>query len=76
MHIVMRSMMTGVRYRDEIMDIYVRRYAGAIGPQLIHMDDNARSHRASVVEEYLQHDIIVSMDWPACLPDLNPIEHV
>ena len=62
LHIVMRGMMTGVRYRDEIMDIYVRPYAGAIGPQFILMDDNARTHRARVVEEYLQQETIVRMD--------------
>ena len=41
MHIVMRGMMTGVRYRDDILDVYVRPYAGAIGPQFIFIDDNA-----------------------------------
>ena len=46
LHIVMRGIMTGVRYRDEILDVYVRPYAGAIGPQFILMDDNARPHRA------------------------------
>ena len=76
LHIVMRGMMTGVRYRDEILDIYVRPYAGAIGPQFILMDDNARPHRARVVEEYLQQETIVRMDWPACSPDLSPIEYV
>ena len=40
------------------------------------MDDNARPHRASVVEEYLQQETSVRMDWQACSPDLNPIEHV
>ena len=40
------------------------------------MDDNARSHRARVVEEYLQQETIVRLDWPACSTDLNPIEHV
>ena len=40
------------------------------------MDDNARLHRARVVEEYLQQETIVRMDWPACSPDLNPIEHI
>ena len=76
LHIVMRGMMTGLRYRDEVLDIYVRQYAGAIGPQFILMDDNARPHRARVVEEYLQQNTIVRMDWPAYSPDLNPIEHV
>ena len=40
------------------------------------MDDNSRLHRARVVEDYLQQETIVPMDWPACSPDLNPIEHV
>ena len=75
LHIVMRGMMTGVRYRDEILDVYVRPYASAIGPQFILMDDNARPHRARVVEDYLQQETIVRMDWPARSPDLNPIEH-
>ena len=76
LHIVMRGMMTGVCYRDEILDVYVRPYAGTIGPQFILMDDNARPHRARVVEDYLQQETIVRMYWPACSPDLNPIEHV
>jgi len=76
LHIMMRGMTTGVRYRDEILDIYVRPYAGAIGPQFILMDDNARSHRAMVVEDYLQQETIVRMHWPARSPDLNPIERV
>ena len=72
----MRGMMTCVRYRAEIRDVYVRPYAGAIRPQFILMDDNARPHRARVVEDCLQQKTIVRMDWPACSPDLNPIEHV
>ena len=68
--------MTGLCYGDDILDVYVRPYAGAIGPQFILMDDNARPRRANVVEEYLQQDTIVGMDWPACSPDLNPMDHV
>ena len=74
--IVMRGMMTGVRHMDEILDVYVRPYAGAIGPQFILMDDKARPHRARVVEDCLQQETIVRMYWPACSPVLNPIEHV
>ncbi|GFY20695.1 transposable element Tcb2 transposase [Trichonephila clavipes] len=40
------------------------------------MDDNARPHRANIVDEYLQSEDITRMDWPAYSPDLNPIEHV
>ncbi|UYV67084.1 hypothetical protein LAZ67_4003848 [Cordylochernes scorpioides] len=40
------------------------------------MDDNARPHRARLVNEYLQSENIRRMDWPARSPNLNPIEHV
>ena len=76
LHIVTRTMMTGVRYRDEILDVYVRPYAGTIRPQFILMEDNARPHRARVVQDYLQQETIVRMYWPACSHDVNPIEHV
>ncbi|GFX97629.1 transposable element Tcb1 transposase [Trichonephila clavipes] len=40
------------------------------------MDDNARPHRANIVDECLQSEDITHMEWPAYSPDLNPIEHV
>ncbi|GFU22206.1 transposable element Tcb1 transposase [Trichonephila clavipes] len=40
------------------------------------MDDNARPHRANIVDECLQSEDITRMDWPAYSLDLNPIEHV
>ena len=51
LHVLRRGTMTGVRYRDEVLDVYVRPYAGAVGPDFILMDDNARPHRAKVVDE-------------------------
>ena len=68
-----------VRYRDDILDVYVRPYAGAIGPRVILMDDKSTPGlivTCRVVAEYLQQETIVRMDWSACSPDLNPIEHV
>ena len=74
-HIVIKGITTSLCYRDDILDVYVRPYAGAIGPQFVLTDDNARLHHDRVVEEYLQQDTIVPMDWLAFSPDLNPIEH-
>ncbi|GFT27815.1 DDE_3 domain-containing protein [Trichonephila clavipes] len=51
-------------------------YAAAIGNDFILMDDNARPHRARIVEEYLEDHGLERMEWPARSPDLNPIEHL
>ncbi|CAJ0951890.1 unnamed protein product [Ranitomeya imitator] len=40
------------------------------------MQDNARPHVAGVSQQFLQDEGIEAMDWPACSPDLNPIEHI
>lgn len=74
LHVIRNGSLTGMRYRDEILDPIVRPYAGAVGPDFTLMDDNARPHRARVVTQYLQGETIQRMDWPARSPDLNPIE--
>lgn len=47
-----------------------------LGENLMFMHDNARSHTAHVVKEYLQEAGIQTLDPPAMSPDLNPIEHL
>ncbi len=38
-------------------------------------DDNARAHKAAAVREFLDAEGVQHMPWPACSPDMNPIEH-
>ncbi|GFT10370.1 transposable element Tc3 transposase [Trichonephila clavipes] len=76
LHVFHGGTVTGLRYREEILDPYVRPYAAAIGNDFILMDDNARPHRARIVEEYLEDHGLERMEWPARSPDLNPIEHL
>ncbi|GFV79278.1 transposable element Tc3 transposase [Trichonephila clavipes] len=73
---VQSVMMTGHIYRDVILEQHVRLFRAAMGAEFLFMDDNARSHRANIVDECLQSKDITRMDWPAYSPHSNPIEHV
>ena len=75
LHVIDNGTLTALRYVNEILDVYVRPYAGAVGENFILMDDNARAHRARITDQYLEQDTIVRMEWPDRSPDLNPIEH-
>ncbi|GFV79604.1 transposable element Tc3 transposase [Trichonephila clavipes] len=68
--------MTDYIYRDVLLAQHVRMFRGAMGAEFLFMDDNARPHRANIVDECLQSDDITRMDSPAYSTDLNPIEHV
>ncbi|GFV44280.1 transposable element Tcb1 transposase [Trichonephila clavipes] len=76
LHIFKRGSVTAARYRDEVLEPIVRLYAAAVGPTFVLMDDNARPHRADIVDEYLESEGIARMAWPAYSPDLNPIQNL
>ncbi|GFX88911.1 transposable element Tcb1 transposase [Trichonephila clavipes] len=65
-----------VRYRDEVIENIVRFYAAAVVPTFVLMDDNARPHRANIVDDYLESEGIARMALSAYSPDLNPIENL
>ncbi|GFV59092.1 transposable element Tcb1 transposase [Trichonephila clavipes] len=46
--------MTGHIYLDVILEQHVRLFWGAMGAEFLFMDDNARPHRANIVDESLQ----------------------
>ncbi|GFW81878.1 DDE_3 domain-containing protein [Trichonephila clavipes] len=65
--------MTDHIYRDVILEQHVRLFRGAMGAEFLFMDDNARPHRANIVDECLQSENITRMDWPAKSTVMNPI---
>ncbi|GFX83543.1 DDE_3 domain-containing protein [Trichonephila clavipes] len=54
--------MTGHIYRDVILEQHVCLFRGAMGAEFLFMDDNARPHRANIVDECLQSEDITRMD--------------
>ncbi|GFV70422.1 transposable element Tcb1 transposase [Trichonephila clavipes] len=76
LHILKRVSVTAVRYRDEVLEPIVRLYAAAVGPTFVLMDDNAHPHRADIVDDYLESEVIARMAWPTYSPDPNPIQNL
>ncbi|XP_071032982.1 uncharacterized protein [Parasteatoda tepidariorum] len=57
-----RGSATGDRYCNEVILPHVRLFRGAIGPDFIFMDDNARPHRTANFQELLESEDITRMD--------------
>ncbi|GFU94820.1 transposable element Tcb2 transposase [Trichonephila clavipes] len=64
--------MTGHIYGDVILEQHVRLFRDAMSAEFLFMDDNARPHRANIVDECLQsEDITPRQPSPTCLPELR-----
>ncbi|KAK7091951.1 hypothetical protein V1264_009567 [Littorina saxatilis] len=68
--------LTGQRYRDEIVAPLVLHALHQIGVQAVFQDDNATPRRARLVNHFIQQAGVTRINWPACSPDSNPIEHL
>ncbi|GFT04423.1 transposable element Tcb2 transposase [Trichonephila clavipes] len=64
--------MTGHIYRDVILEQHIRLFRNAMGAEFLFMDDNARPHRAKIVDECLQSEDITPRQLPpTCLQELR-----
>ncbi|GFX00327.1 DDE_3 domain-containing protein [Trichonephila clavipes] len=70
---VMRGTLRGQRYGDDILQPHVGPFLNGL-PGAIFQQDNARPHSARVAQDFLRHFQI--LPWPACSPDLSPVEHL
>ena len=74
--VVVPGILTGQRYIDEILRPHMVPFLRPVGNNGIFQDDNARPHRARIVDGFLQANNVRRLEWPAMSPDLSCIEHV
>ena len=73
--IVIAGNLNAVHYREDILLTHVVPFLQA-HPDMTLQHDNATSHAARSVCDFLQGRNVSVLPWPAKSPDLNPIEHV
>ncbi|GFW81983.1 transposable element Tcb1 transposase [Trichonephila clavipes] len=54
--------MIGHIYRDVILEKHVRLFRGSMAAEFLFIDDNARPHRANIVDECLHSEDITRID--------------
>lgn len=74
--VIINGNLNGRRYIDEVLTPVVVPFMQTLNPGALFQDDNARPHRARIVDDFLHQQHITRIEWPACSPDLNPIENL
>ena len=74
--VVLAGNMTGIRYRDGIVQPNLIPFIQAQANNVTFQQDNARPHVTRVVRDYLTQQNVDLLPWPAVSPDRSPIEHV
>ena len=70
------SDVTGAVYRRVLEEHLVPHGRAMYRNNWLLADDNARPHRACVVDAYLHEQDIIRMDWAPYRPDMNSIKHI
>ena len=74
--VVVPGILTRQRYIDKILRPHVVPFLHPMGNNGIFQDDNARPHRARIVDGLLQAKNVRRLEWPAISPDLRCIGHM
>uniref|UniRef100_A0A8K9XXR5 Tc1-like transposase DDE domain-containing protein n=1 Tax=Oncorhynchus mykiss TaxID=8022 RepID=A0A8K9XXR5_ONCMY len=73
--VIIAGNLNAVRYREDILLPHVVTFLQA-HPDMTLQHDNATSHTARSVRDFLQDRNVSVLPWPPKSPDLNPIEHI
>ena len=73
--LVIAGNLNAVRYREDIILPHVVTFLQA-HPDMTLQHDNATSHTARSVRDFLQDRNVSVLPWSVKSPDLNPIEHI
>ena len=64
------------KYRTILEETLIPFARQTFAANFVFQDDNARPHRARMIDNFLETNEIQRLDWPAMSPDMNPIENL
>ena len=74
--VVIDGNLTSQRHIDKILRPVVIPFLNEHRDVTLFQQDNARPHSAQATQNFLRSNNVCVMPWPACSPDLSPIEHL
>ena len=74
--VIVNGNLTARRYIDDILRPTVLPFMRNRQQGILLQHDNARPHVARITQNFLQANNVNVLPWPACSPDMSPIEHL
>ncbi len=74
--VVLNGNLNQFKYRAILEETLLPFARAAFRGNFVFQDDNARPHRARMIQHFLADRGVEHMEWPAMSPDMNPIENL